>query len=95
MESHYCVINHSEFFAKSEVSCPLKSELTSSDGRLISLVRDYEINQLGSYVELQFNSAGNTNSKTTISGLIMCGDSSLNLKNNSNYSRNNPNQFYV
>ena len=69
-----------EFFAKSEVSCPLKSELTSSDGRLISLVRDYEINQLGSYVELQFNSAGNTNSKTTISGLIMCGDSSLNLK---------------
>ena len=69
-----------QFFAKSELSCSLKGELTSSDGRLISLVEEYEVNQLGSYVELQFNSAGNSNSKTTVSGLIMCGDSTLDLK---------------
>lgn len=69
-----------QFFAKSELSCSLKSELTSSDGRLISLLEEYEINQLGSYVELQFNSAGNSNSKTTVTGLIICGDSTLDLK---------------
>ena len=69
-----------QFFAKSELSCSLKSELTSSDGRLISLREEYEINQLGSYVELQFNSAGNSNSKTTVTGLIMCGGSTLDLK---------------
>ena len=69
-----------QFFAKSEVSCPLSTELTSSDGRLISVIKDYEINQIGSYVELQFNSAGNSNSVTTVSGLVVCGDSSLDLK---------------
>ena len=61
------------FSAKSSVTCALDNQLTSTDGRLVSVSANQLIAGETTNLEIRFNSAAQHNSKTRLVGTLECG----------------------
>ena len=67
------------FSAKSSVTCALDNQLTSTDGRLVSVSANQLIAGETTNLEIRFNSAAQHNSKTRLVGTLECGTEIVDL----------------
>ena len=67
------------FSAKSAVTCALDNQLTSTDGRLVSISANQLIAGETTHLEIRFNSAAQHNSKTRLVGTLECGTEIVDL----------------
>ena len=67
------------FSAKSSVTCALDNQLTSTDGRLVSVSANQLIAGETTNLEIRFNSAAQHNSKTRLVGTLECGPEIVDL----------------
>ena len=67
------------FSAKSSVTCALDNQLTSTDGRLVSISANQLIAGETTNLEIRFNSAAQHNSKTRLVGTLECGTEIVDL----------------
>ena len=67
------------FSAKSSVTCALDNQLTSTDGRLVSVSPKQLIAGETTNLEIRFNSAAQHNSKTRLVGALECGTEIVDL----------------
>tara|TARA_B100001996_G_C18669019_1_gene595978 strand:- start:229 stop:2325 length:2097 start_codon:yes stop_codon:yes gene_type:complete len=69
-----------EVIITSEQNCNLTTDLSSSDGRILSTnTTQINIDEVTN-VELYFSSPGSSNSESMVSGIIVCGDSMYDLE---------------